>query len=351
LSQRKARQDQRVTIARTNDGFQMPVFVLPLLLLLPGTASAHVRWFVATGQPPPSGYMPFSLSDPAVLAWLLLGLAMIAASRWLDRHLRSPDLPRLPRAGVLALLPYGTGVSLLLSAWAGSVLAPHYQWSGGSHDALLAMEALAGALLLFPPLVFMGACLLLVVYAGLLTHAGLPALLEYLNVAGIGLFLALQHAPRRLRLPATLACPVPVLRISTGLALVTLAMTEKLLRPDYAEAFIQAYPWNFMQNLGLEQYSDRLFVLSVGSMEAILGLLLILGSTTRLTVLVISGFMLASNLTFFLQDLPAEALTEITGHLPIICTALILIVFGSDKTSVDAVPDGPFVAEPNQPAT
>ncbi len=68
-------------------------------------------------------------------------------------------------------------------------------------------------------------------------------------------------------------------------------------------------------------------MLSPGTVEAVPGLLLILGSTTRLTVLVVSGFMLTSNLTFLLQGAAEEALMEITGHLPIICTALIFMVF------------------------
>lgn len=302
-----------------------------LLLLLPSTAFAHVKWFVPTGQSLAPTYPAFTLTEPAVLLWLLLALIMVGASQWLDRRLPTTGQPGLLGIVVTSLLPYGTGISLLLTAWSGAVLAPHFQWEGPSATALLLLEALAGALLLFPPLVFMGAITLLTVYGCLLLRFALPDVLEYVNLLGIAVFLACTHHPsaehRRVSAPSALA----ILRISTGLALLTLAFTEKLLRPDYAETFVQTYMWNFMQNLGVETYTDRLFVLSAGAMEAALGLLLILGSTTRLTILVVSGFMLTSNLTFLFQGETDEALLEITGHLPIICTALILLVFGNQK--------------------
>lgn len=304
-------------------------FLLLAALLVPTPALAHVKWFVATGQPPAPDYHGFSLLEPAVLAWLLLALGLVAASLWLDPRLPTPGRPGVLGRIVTSLLPYGTGISLLLTAWSGAVLAPHYHWDGRGGDALLLLETLAGALLLFPPLNFMGAITLVAVYTGLLLQVGLPEALEYLNMAGIGVCLALATWPSAARRHRLRAWALPVLRISTGLALVALALTEKLLRPDYAEAFVQGYMWNFMQNLGVDAFDDRLFVLSAGTVEAVLGLLLVLGSTTRLVVLTVSGFMLTSNLTFLLQGLSEEALLELTGHLPIICTALILIVFGT----------------------
>ncbi len=148
--------------------------LLYLLLLLPTPTLAHVKWFVPTGQALAPDYPAFALTEPAVLWWLLLGLALIAASLWLDPRLPTPGRPGLLGRLVTGLLPYGTGVSLLLTAWSGAVVAPHYQWEGWSADALLLLQAFSGALLLFPPLVFAGAILLLLVYAGLLLQFGPP---------------------------------------------------------------------------------------------------------------------------------------------------------------------------------
>lgn len=310
----------------------MPVLIL-LVLLLSTSAQAHVKWFVPAGQALAPGYPAYSLSEPAVLSWLVLALLMIAASRWLDPRLPTPGRPGMLGSLVTGLLPFGMGISLLLTAWSGAVLAPHYHWQGWTFDTLVLLEALAGALLLFRPLVYAGALALLGVCLGLLLQRGLLEVLEYANVAGIAGFLALNHHPSPARRRQLAHWALPILRSSTGLALLTLALTEKLLRPDYAETFVQTYMWNFMQNLGMESFNDRLFVLSAGAVEAVLGLLLILGTTTRLTVLVVSGFMLTSNLTFLLQGQLEEALLEITGHLPIICTALILLVFGTPKNA------------------
>ena len=84
-----------------------------------------------------------------------------------------------------------------------------------------------------------------------------------------------------------------------------------------------------MANLGMESFTDQLFVFSAGVMEVVFGIILVLGTTTRINILVVSGFMLASNITFFASREYSEALTEIFGHLPIIATAMILIFFGS----------------------
>lgn len=307
----------------------MPFLIL--LWLLPAPALAHVKWFVPSGQALAPDYPAYTLTEPAVLLWLALAVVLTAVSRWLDTRLPSPGTPGLPGQIVTALLPFGTGISLLLTAASGAVLAPHFQGQGWSADALLLLEALAGALLLFPLLVFAGALVLSTVCLGLLLQAGLLGVLEYLNVVGIAVFLILTHHPSAARRRHYSSWALPLLRISTGLALLTLAFTEKLLRPDYAETFVQTYMWNFMQNLGVDLYTDRLFVLSAGCVEAVLGLLLILGTTTRLVVLVTSGFMLSSNLAFLLQGDREEALMEIIGHLPIICIALILLAYGSSN--------------------
>jgi uncharacterized membrane protein YphA (DoxX/SURF4 family) len=309
-----------------------------LLLLLPAQARAHVKWFVPTGQGLTPDYPTFALNEPAVLLWLVLAAALVSTSWWLDPRLPAPMRPRWLDQTLTGLLPFGMGIALLLTAMSGAVLAPHHQWQGRSADILLLLEALAGALLLFPPLIFAGALVLLAVWTGLLLQAGLPDALEYCNVVGIAGFMALSHHPLAAWRQRYSRWALPLLRVSTGLALLVLAFTEKLLRPDYAESFVQTYMWNFMQNLGVEFYTDRLFVLSAGSVEAVLGLLLILGTTTRLAVLVASAFMLTSNLTFLLQGEREEALLEIIGHLPIICTALILLVFGNPQRQHHGLP-------------
>ena len=94
------------------------------------------------------------------------------------------------------------------------------------------------------------------------------------------------------------------------------------------QAFIANYQWNFMPALGFDWYTDQLFVLSAGAMEVVFGTILILGVVTRLNILVVAVFMLASNITFLVFGQNDHALMELVGHMPIIATAVILLLLG-----------------------
>lgn len=119
-----------------------------------------------------------------------------------------------------------------------------------------------------------------------------------------------------------------MLRICVGIALITLGITEKLTGAVYGQTFVADYQWNFMQALGFEMFTDRLFVLSAGISEIIIGIIVVLGTTTRLIVITVSVLMLTSNIVFIVQGHNLPARTEFVGHLPIIGSALVLILLG-----------------------
>lgn len=302
-----------------------------LLCLFPLQLLAHVRWFVGPDYAG-TAVAPFTLGDPAVVFWGVLALVLVGCSVWLDRRILSPPQPLEPWRTLFARsLPVLTGLSLLLSSEAGSLIAPHFLWDDTYARSLLVLQSLTGLLLLFPPTAYSGALTLLALYAGLVVKTGPLAALEYFNVVGTAAFLLcmfhpLPHVRARLE-PFAL----PLLRIATGIALVVLGFEEKLLNPHYAQQFLDTYMWNFMRNLGVENYSDRLFILSAGTMEVVFGVILILGTTTRLNIIAISGFMLTSNLTFLAEGHMREALTEIIGHLPIMATAIVCVAFGGGR--------------------
>ncbi|WP_119394450.1 DoxX family protein [Salinibius halmophilus] len=141
----------------------------------------------------------------------------------------------------------------------------------------------------------------------------------------------LIYADNRGNRVRNLSYSVLALRIFTGIALVTLGLSEKLIGSHLGAAFISKYDWNFMQLLGFEFFTDRLFILSAGVMEVVFGLILILGTVTRLNILVVAIFMITTNVTFVFQDNPEAALMELVGHLPIIATAVICVFFGSGQ--------------------
>ena len=86
-----------------------------------------------------------------------------------------------------------------------------------------------------------------------------------------------------------------------------------------------------MPVLGFDWYSDQLFVLSAGMMELVIGVIILIGVITRLTTFVLAAFMFASNVTFLVTGRSDEALSEMIGHMPIIATAIILLLLGSGR--------------------
>lgn len=304
------------------------------ITLLSGTlccyqASAHVKWFVP-GEASALAAPSYSFSDTPVLIWIGIALVMISVSVFLDSRL--PVYSQLSRARqeyLISLLRWGTGLSLLMSAGNGAILAPHLVAQTPFANFLVMFEAVVGLLLMVNFHPFAATILLILLWLGVALAFGPVTALEYLNIAGIAACLLLFHFhPEKYRVHIK-AYSIAALRILTGCSLVVLGLSEKLLNPQLGEYFVRDYMWNFMARSGIEIFSDQLFVFSVGVMEVVFGIILILGTTTRLNILVVSGFMLASNITFFVTRNYSEALVEIFGHLPIIATAIILIFFGS----------------------
>jgi len=219
-------------------------------------------------------------------------------------------------------------MSLLLTAYDGALVAPHLKAADSFGLFLVYLQAGIGLLLLSNHFLHYAALLLLMLFAGMLFQFGLQASLEYVNIVGIGLFLLFNYFPFDNMRQSLKPYSVDMLRISTGLSLVILGFSEKLFGVALGHAFIGDHPWNFMPLLGMDWFDDRLFILSAGVMEVVFGLILILGVVIRLTMLVVAGLMLGSNVVFLLQNNNDAALIELIGHLPIIATALILLLLG-----------------------
>ena len=115
---------------------------------------------------------------------------------------------------------------------------------------------------------------------------------------------------------------LPVLRLGTGATLLVLGFTEKILHPEFGINFLRQYDWNFMQLLGFN-YSDYLFTLSAGSVEALFGLIFILGIVTRLNALVVATFFTIP--LFFLGPI------ELAGHVPHFAAVVLLLIFGAGE--------------------
>jgi len=301
----------------------------PAMLFAPVASWAHVRWFIDSKDPGLPNVEPYALHDTAVLAWIAIALVMILVAIFLDTKLPSfPVANTKIRHDVMELMRILTGVSFLLTAYDGAIVAPHLDVTSGVGLAFVFLQAAIGLMLLSNNFLHQAAVLIIVLFVGMITQFGFLAAFEYVNVIGIALFLLFNYFPSDDMRERLKPYSVDALRIFTGIALVILGISEKLHGAMLGNAFMAEYQWNFMPLLGFEAFDNRLFVLSVGVMEVVLGVILILGVVTRLNTLVIATFMFISNVVLLMQERQEDALLELIGHLPIISTALILLMLG-----------------------
>ena len=307
---------------------------------------AHETWF--TDHRP--GYSWDFVTQPETLAMIILAVAVALAWRWVGRRLPSPELPFLSPLGILVpwiprLLGIHAGVSLLSQAAIGTYLAPALELPGGPFGTLLAIvEAIIGIWLIAGYRIRPAAWLLAVAGPLGMVGYGVIPILERVDLLGIALFLGL-HPPDDSRPGGSvqtdrrrLVMALFGLRLLVGGALVVLAFTEKLARPELATAFLDRYPaFNILQAAGLG-VGDSAFIRIAGGIELLFGLLIISGALPQVAVIAAG---IPFNVTlFFLGP------SELIGHLPVYGAMLVLIVYGSDPSTAPLVPWLPGARRP-----
>ncbi|MBI2410546.1 MAG: hypothetical protein HYV32_01435 [Candidatus Kerfeldbacteria bacterium] len=302
--------------------------IVAFLLLMPTTASAHVKWFVDEDTVIPNPIEHFSLTNSAVIIWIVILFCIILVAWWLDGRLAGlPDAwvkkSTQRRKQLLWIVQLCVGVWLLNTTWHGAVIAPPLHGHSGDlfSQILLGTQLAAGILLIINLLVPLSGALLLLLFTGACITFGFLEMLEHVFVVGLGLFLIIQKSKRRTAIGKKLMWATPLLRVTTGISLITLALDEKLLHPELGLTFLQTHQWNFMQILGMAGFSNQLFILSAGFMELTFGLLFVLGLVTRLNTFAMSIFFIGSAIMLGPR--------EVIGHLPIFAIAMVLLIYGS----------------------
>jgi uncharacterized membrane protein YphA (DoxX/SURF4 family) len=307
------------------------------LLVVPSFAYAHVNWFVSADAAPAESVSAYSFAEPAVwvvIAGMLLLLVKAALLEWktqdiLHRKKIEEKLKQWRPQG-LRIFQIFLGLSLLGCAVEEVFLAPHFMLEGGPGSALVVgLEGMVGLLMILNLSVPFASALLLFLFGILIAQWGLWNALDYINIAGMAIFLGLMRVSVVSPLQRYREWAVPILRVSTGAALIILAFSEKLLNPDRGVALLQEYPMNFMPLLGFSEFSDRLFILAAGATETVFGLIFLLGWIPRLNTAALAAFLVASNISFFALGFPEEGFQELIGHLPVLGTALIVLTYGA----------------------
>lgn len=296
-----------------------------LALAVPPVALAHEKWFVDAGRYPLRWELVFSW--PVAIALGVAGLAL-GALVLLKRLVRDPYWPnpvwlRPVNSSVQAVVGIQTAISLVYMTVNSWLLAPtlsvHGHW--WSYTLLVvqlfvAFTFVTGWLTRVGGGVLIGLVLIAFVLfpadraAEQLLFVGIGA---FFLIQGRGLFMPTGELASRLARYWSRYSPValPVMRVFTGISILWLAFSEKLLDPQLAVAFLQSRPeFNFMRLLGFNWFSDELFVYSAAAVEATVGVLLIAGVLPRIVILLMwVPFNIAIPL------LPPE---ELLGHLPIL---------------------------------
>src|SRR5919106_2636204 len=294
---------------------------------------AHVKWFVDDPERFPLEWS--RLLAPATLAGIGFAVAGGVFLRFLVRRIDEDRITswirRFLRPYLPLLLSLHLGIALIAYALTGRYLAPSLRLPEGTWGAVLtALELIVAALIILGLWTRLAAGLLVLSGPIGMFFYGVVPILERLELLGIALYLAAVGRRKwsldSIRSPSDetpIMNPLAVgmLRVCAGLAIVVGALTEKLLAPGVAEAFLRRFPhFNVLDGLGV---SDRAFADTAGAVELALGLLLLSGIGTRLVVLV-AVIPFNVTLLFF-------GMTELIGHLPIYGIFLVLLVEGAGR--------------------
>ena len=317
---------------------ELPVWLVvaggaALLALLPNRAEAHVRWFIDEQRYPPDWGRIASWATLLVVGvtlGLLLGLLLVR--RVVGQHFPNPAFLAYMEPSATALLAVQTGVSLIYFASQRDLFVAELGLPGSPLGWLLIALQVTVAFTLITGLFDRAGALLLagVWLLGLLIE---PAWVMAGQLLYVGVALALAVLGRTIPPPGVARRliglkeyerqAVVALRVLTGVAIATVAFTEKLLVPRAGEAFLAVYPkFNFMRYFfGVEWFSDYRFTIAAGVAEAAIGILLASGVLSRVVIL---AMLVPFNVT--VAFLPA---VELLGHLPIFGVMYVLLLYGS----------------------
>lgn len=303
----------------------------------------HERWFVSRQHPVDfSHLLTAQTAVPIAIALAATGVAMLV---WRARG-RREIIPGPLQLGMdwenyerlLSWMPLviglHTAVPLLVAGVQLQLFVPNLSLPYNFFGGLIALAEIVVALsFVYGAATRIGAALLAVIWVVGAIWFGPLLLLEHSLFLGVAFFMfvmgrgpaALDMTLQRFHRPLERLVPraVPALRVLTGIGIVVLAFTEKLLNVPMGVEFLERYPLNFFPAIGLEGIGDAEFILIAGTVELTFGLLLISGAFVRLMTLIL---WVPFNLT-----LPFLGWRELVGHLPIYGIMALIVIWGEER--------------------
>ena len=304
----------------------------------------HERWFLDESKFPVQ-FDTWSSVNSLVPIAVAVGLTTIATIvyRTRDRHTVVPGPIHLgmPWENYVRLLTWvplvigvHMGVTLLVSGVSRQLFIPNLVLPVNLLGGLLGMIEIAIALsLIYGALTRPAAAALGILWIVGVIVFGPVRLIEHTEILGIAFFLfvttrgplAFDMALDKLNKPLAPLVPysVPVLRIALGIGLTVVAFTEKIWNIPMGLAFLADHNFNFFPYIGLPQIDNTKFILIAGTVELIVGLMLIAGTYVRLVILI--------SLIPFNLSLPFMGWRELVGHLPTYGILALLLLWGDER--------------------
>lgn len=308
--------------------------ILPALFFIPIIASAHVKWFVDSEKVLSSGQtMPFyGVTSVEVLIWSLVTLVVVLVFGVFDSYIKTPRkllvFGYLHEKGITRTAQVVLGLFLVSVSFLWNViLIPDFKVVGMVAEVLKFIQIGIGALLILNIFPRIASVVLFGMTIALGFTHGWTTVLENTLLLSLAVFFFVKNSPK----DSWVSCKfdkhaVELVRLGTGVTLITLACTEKLMTPELSEAFLNAHPWNFMADI-FPWFTNKLFILSTGFAELIFGIVFILGYLTRINTVLIACFFAASVITMFVQYGAWEV-----EDLVVYSAALLFIIYGHGKT-------------------
>lgn len=304
-----------------------------IALLFPFVSSAHVKWFVETddiiaNSHGVTSFYPITSSE--VLIWSGIVVVIVIAFSILDKYLKAPsslvnfgfnNIKTINRVSQVLLGIFLISITFIWKI----VLVPNAPATTPLSIMLLVVQAVIGIMYILNYKPRLASILLAVFYFSLFFSGGIIALLENIMLLCLAIYFFTINTKDDLNINWLRAHSLEIIRIGTGISLITFAFTEKLLYPELSLQFLSVHHWNFMQAI-FPLFTDKLFVLSTGFAELIFGLLFVFGYITRVTTILIALFFAASVTTMFIQFGAWE-----TEDLVVYAAAVLFIFFGSGR--------------------
>jgi uncharacterized membrane protein YphA (DoxX/SURF4 family) len=310
-------------------------YLLAFYLLSFSAASAHVKWFVPTNEIIKESHQttPFYyLQSTEVWIWMAVALVTVVVFGYLDSLIKAPkkltefSFKHEKKINRVVQIVLGLFLLVTVNFFWDTIITPHVATGNVFRYGVQAIQVAMGLMFILNLFPRIASIMLMTFCVGLGLWSGPVTFAENLLLFSIALYFFIKNSPEDSKIFRLNKHAVEILRVGTGICLIVLAFTEKLAYPELSLAFLQAHHWNFMQPF-FPNFSDSLFVLSVGASEVIFGILFIMGYLTRVTTLFLAVFLVSSATVMFLSVGDWEA-----GHVVIYAAAILFLAFGHGTT-------------------